>query len=333
MVLSSWLIGTALAHPAAVGYAISKSIPLGKPDTWDLLEFEPSSGRVYVTHSSEVDVLDGATGNEIGRVTGLRDVHDVVTVPALGKGYVTEGGGDAVAEFDLVSLEVQRRIRAEHGPDALVYDSFSDRLFAMNGRSASATVIDAKTGAAVAHIPLGGDPEAGVSDGKGDVYVNIASRSEVVRISAATGTLNARWSMPGCKTPHGLSVDTETERLFVTCSNSKMVILDAKNGREVTSLPIGMLSDGCVFDPTRKWIYSSNGFGSLSIVRELGADRFVAVANIPTKPAARTMALNSRTGRVYLVASELDFHPEGRELWQRYTIRPGTVQLLFVDPK
>jgi DNA-binding beta-propeller fold protein YncE len=352
VVLASWLTGTplALSRPATsdrepVGtrasevltasprYVITNSIPLGKPDTWDLLEFDPQSGRVYVTHSSEVDVLDGATGGEIGRVTGLRDVHGVVSVPRLGKGYVTEGGGNAVAEFDLSSLRVQRRIPTEIGPDALVYDSFTGRLFAMNGRSASATVIDTKSDVAVARVPLGGDPEAGVSDGRGDVYVNISSRSEVVRIDAASGSVNARWPLPGCQSPHGISMDSRTARLFVTCSNSTMVILDAHSGRALTSLPIGMFSDGCAFDPAHRLIYSSNGIGTLSVVRERGPNNFVVIADARTKPAARTMALNAGTGRVYMVASELDVHPQAQDIRRRYSIRPGTVQLLILDPK
>jgi hypothetical protein len=180
---------------------------------------------------------------------------------------------------------------------------------------------------------LPGQPEYAVADGKGALFVNIIDRHAIARI--ANGAVTALWTMPGCERPHGLAMDAETRRLFSTCANGHMVVVDADDGRTVVTLPIGHGSDAAAFDPERKLAFSPNGDGTLSIVRETGADAFSPAGDLPTRPGARTMALDPATGRLFLVTAEpsaSDPAPAAADGKVRRAFKPGTVTLLMLDP-
>ncbi len=323
--------GACAAGPPA--YRITKTVPLGSPDGWDYLYFEPQSQRVFVAHSNEITVVDGRTGNLVGRIEHVGGVNGVTVIPELGKGYTDSRAGKAAVAFDLASLKARRRIPAGEDTDAIVYDPSTRRVFVMDGDGMKAFVIDPGTDQTVATIDLQGKPEFAVSDETGHVFINITDRQEIVRVDARSATIQARWPISSCQSPHGLAMDRATHRLFATCLNNRLVVVDADNGRLVATLPIGKGSDGAAFDSKRKLIFSSNGEGTLSIISEQGPDQFVSLGEVPTKPFARTMTLDPATGRLYLVTADLDeVNPTAQSLRQRYAIRRGTVQLLFVDP-
>jgi YVTN family beta-propeller protein len=300
-------------------YSITKSVPLGSPERWDFLSFDSTSHRVYVAHNSEITVVDGRTGKITGRVGGLGGVNGVAIVPELGKGYTASRGKKAGIIFDLATLQVIKEVPADSDTDAVIYDGASQRVFIMNGDPHSMTVIDTATDSVVATVSLDGAPEYAVVDGAGHLYVNVTDRREISRVDTRAAKVSASWPIRDCKDPHGLSMNTKTHRLFSSCLNSKLMVVDSDTGRVIATLPIGKESDGTAFDPKRRLILSSNGEGTLSVIREEGPRSFGLVGHVPTQPNARTMAIDPDSGRVYLVAGDKSV--------------PGSVHLLFLDPR
>jgi hypothetical protein len=324
---------SAAAPTGAPLYKITKTVPLGGTDGWDYLYFEPQSHRVYVAHSTEITVVDGHNGDIVGRVQGISRVNGVTAIPELGKGYTDSRDKKAAVAFDLNSFMATKDIPADTDTDAVIYDPATRRVFVMNGDGMDATVIDATNDQGLANIPLQGKPEYLVSDNAGYVYINITDKREIVRLDARSLKIDARWPIPECEGPHGLAMDREAHRLFASCVNKQLVVVDAQNGKIVATLPIGRGTDAAAFDSKRKLVFSSNGEGTLSIISEQGPDKFVSLGEVQTKPFARTMALDPATGRIYLVTAELDeINPQAENLRQRYAIRRGTVELLFLDP-
>ncbi|MBX7199453.1 MAG: YncE family protein [Rhodospirillaceae bacterium] len=328
------LAAAAPAIAAAPAYKVTKSVPLGAPDGWDYVSYEPGSHRVYVAHSNEITVVDSATGEVVGRVQGISGVNGVAVIPALGKGYTDSRAKKAAVAFDLKTFKVTKEIPADVDTDGVVYEAASKRVFVVNGDAANATIIDAATDTAVTNLALGGKPEFLVSDDAGHVYINITDKKEIVRVDARAAKVDARWPIPDCEGAHGLAMDKQAHRLFSSCANSKMVVVDADKGTELASLPIGKGTDGAGFDPKRKLAFSSNGEGTVSVIAERAPDKFEALGEIPSRPFARTMAVDPDTGRIFLVTADLDeINPKAENLRQRYQIRRGTVQLLFLDPQ
>ena len=322
------------ADPAPVSYSITRSVPLGAPDGWDYLYFEPQSHRVYVAHGTEITVVDGRSGALLGRVSGIGGVNGIVALPQLRKGYTDSRRDKAAVVFDLGTFKVTHQIPADTDTDALLYEPSTRRVFVMNGDGQDTTVIDTAQDVAVATIPLQGQPEFAAADGEGHVFVNITDKREIVRIDARSARIEARWPIPACERPHGLAIDPATHRLFSSCVNRLLLVVSADDGHVVASLPIGLGTDAAAYDPKRKLVFSSNGEGTLSVIRQQGADQYVSLGNLPTKPLARTMTLDPDSGRLYLVTADVsELNPKAERLRERYAIRPGTVQLLFLDPK
>ena len=201
------------------------------------------------------------------------------------------------------TLRQLERVNAGKNPDAILYEPSTRRVFAFNGGSSDVTVIDAKTGMVIRTLPVGGKPEFAVADGQGRVYVNIEDKSEVLAIDARKLSIDARWPLAPCESPTGISMDVPHRRLFVGCSNKLMAIVDADRGRLITTLPVGAGCDATAFDPQANLAFSSNGDGTLTVVREDGPGHFVVEDNVATQLGARTMALDSARQRIYLVTA------------------------------
>lgn len=318
---------------AAPHYKITKSINLGAPDSWDYLFYEPTQHRVYVTHGDEIVVVDGHTGDIVGRVRGVSGVNGVTAIPALGKGYTDSRAKKSAVAFDLKTFQVTGEILADTDTDGIAYEPTSKRAFVVEGDPGTATVIDATNDKNVATVHLGGKPEGVTADDAGHVYTILTDKNEIVRINAKAASVDARWPVTDCERGHGIAIDPAHHRLFVTCSNEKMVVADSETGKVLATLPIGKGTDGAGFDSKHQLAFSSNGEGNLSIISEMTPDKFVTLGDVPTKPFARTMAMDPETGRVFSVAADLDeVNPKAENLRQRYQIRRGTVQLLFIDP-
>ena len=330
------LLSMGLPLLAAAGkppaYHLTSTIPLGAPDHWDYLTFDPGSSRLYVAHGDRVTVVDGDTGSLVGSVEGMPGGTHGIAV-AAGKGYTDDGKAGSVTVFDPKTLKPVKTIKAEPDADGIVYDSASGHLFVIDGDSGKLTVIDPNDDAVVSTIDVGAGLEFGVSGENGKFYVDGVEKNDVVRIDTRSNAVDAHWALKGCVRPHGMAIDREAHRLFVSCSSKLMAVVNADTGATVASLPIGEGTDFAVFDPLRHLAFSSNRDGTVSPIAEHSADSFEALPPLQTAFGARTMAVNPKTGRLYLVTADFAVNPAipDTDPRHRYTVKPGTAKLLIFD--
>lgn len=273
------------------------------------MHVDAAAKKIYVSHGTQVNILSTVTGDSIGVILHTNGVHGIALVQSLNKGYTSNGRDNNCTVFDLATNAEMGRIPVGTNPDAIFYDDFSKKIYAFNGRSNNASVIDPVTDKVVATIPLGGKPETGVSDGKGKIFVNSETTNEVVVIDANTYKVINRFKINDGDEPSGLAMDKITNRLFIGCGgNATMVVMDAANGKNLAKFKIGNC-DGVVFDPALKMAYASNGDGNISVVKEVNADEFVFVENIPTEKSARTIGIDLITHRLFLPAAQMEATP------------------------
>lgn len=333
-----FLLGSAAASFAQPPvYHVTKTVALGAPDRWDYLVYDAPSHRLYVSHGDRLTVLDGRDGSQLGEVVGMPGgTHGIGIVPGVGKGYTDDGkAGEAVA-FDLKTFKTGARIPAQPDADGIAFDPTSGHIFVVNGDSKTLTVIDPKTDTAIATVDAGGKLEYAVSGENGYLYVNGAGNKEIVRVNTATNQADAHWPIPNCTSPHGLAIDKAAHRLFVSCVNAVMTVVNADTGAVVATLPIGNGTDGAAFDPKRKLVFSSNYDGTLTAVREAGPEKFEAAGSIPTAVTGKNMTIDPETGRLFVTVADLDpsvpipTGPDGRP--GRGKPLPGSLKVLFLDP-
>lgn len=319
------------ATEAPAPYRITQSIPLGSPEGWDYLTYDAATMRVYVAHGTRIDVLEAGDGAIVGHVP-VAGANGVAVVAALGKGYAGSRANHTIVVFDLKTFAVLKSLPADPDTDAVVYDPASRRVFIMNGDPHTVTVVDAAADTVVATVPLDGQPEFAAADGAGKLFVNITDKREIARIDTKTASVDAVWPIAACEGPHGLSMDADTHRLFASCVNSKLLIVNARNGDVISTLPIGKGSDATAFDRVRKRVFSSNREGTLSVIHEDSPDQFTSMGEAATQLLARTMTLDPATGRIYLVAADrFDADPAAADPRKRYAVVPGSVRLLIAD--
>jgi DNA-binding beta-propeller fold protein YncE len=311
-------------------------VSLGAPDHWDYVTVDADTHRVYVAHGDRVSVVDGQSGALLGQIDGFPGgTHGIAVVKALGRGYTDDGDGGEAASFDLKTFKVIKRTKAAEDADAVTFDPVSGHVFVINGHPGLVTVIDPKRDAAVANVQTGDELEFAVAGDDGKLYINGASKKEILRLDTKTNRIDARWPIPNCDDPHGLAIDTASRRLFTTCLNAVAVILNIDSGAEVATLPIGKGSDAAAFDPKRKLMFSSNGRdGTLSVIQEKDPQTFVSIGTVKTAMTARTMGIDPTTGRIYLVAAEVQpgAVPPASSLLAPPPVMPGSLKLLFLDP-
>jgi YVTN family beta-propeller protein len=239
----------------------------------------------------------------LGEIPDTQGVHGIALAPALNRGFTSNGRSNTATIFDLRSLKTLGQVKTGQNPDAIIYEPTSGRVLTFNGRSNDCTAFDAKTGAAAATIPLGGKPEFAVVAGQGTVYVNVENTSEIVQLDARKLAVTRRWSLAPCEEPSGLAMDVKHRRLFSVCANKLMAVSDADSGKVLGTVAIGQGTDGAGFDPSSGLAFSSNGEGTLTVVKEV-AGKYQAVETVPTERGARTMTLDLKTHRVYLPTAE-----------------------------
>lgn len=329
--LSAAMLATLPA--AAADYAITRTVPIGAPDRWDYVVLDPSGTHAYVAHGDRVTVVDTARGQVSGTLAVGGVTHGIALLPDGAKGYADDGKAGTVVVFDPKTLKIGKTIKAEPDADGIVYDAATGHVLAITGDSGKVVVIDPKTDAVLTEIDGGGPLEFGVSDGKGSFFVDGEDKNEIVRMDLIGDKVTAHWPLTGCKTPHGLAMDRRTRRLFASCGNGVMDVVDADSGAVVATLPIGQGTDFDGFDPARQLAFSSNRDGTLSVIAERSPGKFEALAPVKTKIGARTMALDPGTGRIYLVASDVrEDASVPRDARSHYKPVPGSAQLLFLDP-
>jgi DNA-binding beta-propeller fold protein YncE len=319
----------------AQSYSLARSHRLGGEGGWDYLSHDVGSNRLFITRGNRVQVVDGRSGTVIGEIPDTPGVHGVAIAAELGKGYTSNGRDDSIGVFDLKTLEPVARVPTPLGqnPDFIVFDPSTHRVFAFNGRSHNASVIDTHTDRLVATIALRGKPEAAVADGRGSVYVDIEDTNELTAIRAADATVMATWPLKGCEEPAGLAMDTQARRLFVGCHNRTLLVVDADNGSLIDSHPIGAGVDANAYDPQTRQIFSSQGDGTVNIISAQGGDRYTPTQTVATRVGARTMALNTATHEIYLVTADFEEQPPASGSTRpRRVVKPESFTLLVLRP-
>ncbi|HWW77007.1 MAG TPA: hypothetical protein VNZ44_16520, partial [Pyrinomonadaceae bacterium] len=284
------------------------------------------------SHATHVLVVDADTGAVVGDIPDTPGVHGIAVVEDAGKGYVSNGRASTVTVFDLKSLKTLKQIPVGKNPDAILYDAASGRVFTMNGGGDDTTAIDVKTDAVAGTLALGGKPEFAVADGRGRVFVNLEDKSAIAEFDTRRLAVEARWPIAPAEEPSGLAFDRQHRRLFSVGSNRLMAVVDADSGKVVTTVPIGGGVDAAAFDPETGLVFSSNGEGTLTVVHEDSPDRYTVVETVATRRGARTLALDPKTHRVYLVTAEFGPPPAPtpERPRPRPSIVPGTFTLLVV---
>lgn len=315
---------------AADGYRVTKTIQVGGDEGWDYVGVDSAARRVYVSHGSHVVVLDADSGKVVGDIPDTQGVHGIAFAPGAGRGFTSNGRANTVTVFDLKTLKTQGTVKAGTNPDAIVYDPATNRVFTMNGRSQDTTAINVADSTVAGTLALGGKPEFAVADGKGNIYVNIEDKSELVRFDSKALKVLNRWPMAPCQEPSGLAADWKSGRLFAGCDNKLMAVISASDGKVVATVPIGDGVDANAFDPETNLAFASTGDGNLTVAHEDGPDKYTTVATVPTKKSARTMGLDLKTHRIFLPAADFDPPAPGE---RRGKMKPGSFVVLVVDPK
>lgn len=295
---------------------------------YDYLTVDSASDRLYVSHGTKINVINKITGDSIGVICSEKDVHGIALVHELGKGYISNGAAKSVLVFDLKTFKVLGHVPTGDFSDGIFYDDFSKKIICCNGKSKNLTVIDPKIDKAIASIQLTGWPETAVSDGAGKIYVNNSEKAEVDVIDASTYKITHTWPNSPAKGASGLAIDRKNMLLFAGCDEKKLIIINARNGRTISTLPVGDESDAIGFDKKLKLIYSSNGDGTLTVIKEISPVKFAVVQTLKTKKGARTLTVDQVTHKIYSTTGDLASKKKGE---YRPSVIPGTFEVLVIN--
>ena len=317
-------IAVLAAAATCADYKVIKTWKLGGDGGWDYLTVDSDGHRLFIARATRVMVIDTESGKQVGEIPDTPGVHGVALVPDLGRGFTSNGREDTVSVFDLKTLALQQKIKVGNGPDAIVYDPFSKRVFTFNGRGHDTTAVDASKGEVVGKLDLGGKPEFAATDGKGTMWVNIEDKSELVAFDPVKLAVKSRWKLADCEEPTGLSLDHENRRLFAGCGNKKMAIVNADSGNAVASPAIGDGCDATAFDADLGLAFASAGDGTVTVIHEDSADKFSVIQTVTTQKGARTMALDSKTHQIFTVTANVGPRPERK-------VEPDSFVVLVVE--
>jgi DNA-binding beta-propeller fold protein YncE len=292
------------ASSAPGGYAVLKKIPLPGQGSWDYLTVDEGARRLYVSHGTQVEVLDVDSGSIVGNIPNTLGVHGIAIAHELGRGFVSDGQASTVTIFDLKTLKSLGEVATGKKPDAIIYDPASSRVFAFNGGSNSATVIEAADGKVAGTIDLGGGPEFAAADGTGYVFDNLEDENLVLKINSRTLKVEQRWPTAPCQSPSSMAMDRPNRRLFIGCRSHVMAVMNADTGQVITTLPIGDHVDATAFDPETRLIFNSNGEGTITVIHQDSPDKYALVETVKTVPRAKTMALDPKTHQLFLSTAE-----------------------------
>jgi YVTN family beta-propeller protein len=309
VLLAALVTGMAVAAPAKSDLQVTQQWKLGGAGGWDYLTLDAAGKRLFVSRATRVDVISTESGKVIGTVPNTQGVHGIALAEDAKRGYTSNGKADSVTVFDTENLTVIREVKiAAHNPDAILYEPVGKHVFTFNGKSKDVTVLDASSLEVVATLPVPDKPEFAVDDGDGHIFVNIESEAgQMTVIDSRKLSVTRTFPLPGCASPSGLAIDKAHHRLFSVCDGKTMAVTDAVSGKQVARVPIGEGPDAAGFDAKRGLVFSSNGDGTLTVVRQDAPDRYTVQATVPTQRGARTMALDETTGKAYLVTA--DFGP------------------------
>ena len=289
---------------AGSNYQLLKTVSVPGSGGWDYVTVDDAARRVYISHSTQVDVLDADSFAQVGTIPNTPGVHGIAIDPVSGRGYISAGKADAVVTFDSKTLKPLGEIKVGRKPDAIIYEPLTKRIYVMNGDSESISVLNAADGTVVGTIALGGGPEFAVSDGKGSLWVNLEEQNETLHIDVNELKVKDRFPLAPCATPTALAMDRENRRLFVGCRSKHLAVLDADTGKVIFTAPIGERVDAGAFDAKTRMVYLSEGDGKVFVFHQDSPDKYSQVQEIATKAGAKTMGYDAKTGNVIVPTNE-----------------------------
>lgn len=313
------------------GYHLIKKYDLGAApggkEYWDYITFDKATSRLYISHNTEVKVVDADTGAVVGSIPDLKRVHGIALVSELGRGFASDGGADEALVFDLKTLKITGHIETGGNPDCIIYDPASKHVFTFNGKTNDASVIDPNTASVVATIPMGGRPEYAVVDGQGTIYDNIEDKNEVVAIDSRSNTIKARWAIAPAEGATAIDLDAKHHRLFVGGRNKVLVIMNVDTGKVIQTFPIGAGVDTNIYDAENGMVFVAVREGILHVFREDNPDKFSAVEEVKTEFGARNMAFDPKSHRLFLDTA--DFTPAAQPTADQPHPQPAPVSGTF----
>jgi YVTN family beta-propeller protein len=324
----------AIARVPDGGYHLLKKYDLGAApggkEYWDYITFDAATRRLYISHNTEVKVVDADSGALVGNIPDLKRVHGIALASDLGRGFISDGGADEAVVFDLKTLKVTNHIKTGGNPDCIIYDPASKHIFTMNGKSSDSSVIDPASLAVIATIPMGGRPEYAVADGKGMIYDNIEDKNEVVALDSRANTVKSRWPIAPAAEATAMDMDVQHRRLFIGGRNKLLAIMDADTGKVLQTFPIGSGVDTNIYEPETGLLFTAVREGVLHIFHEDSADKFSVVETVKTEFGARNMALDPKTHKLFIDTA--DFGPAPAATTEQPNPQPtpvsGTFRLL-----
>jgi DNA-binding beta-propeller fold protein YncE len=303
-------LAAAVWAAAAPGYHVVTTYKVGGDGGWDYLTTDADARRIFISRGTHVMVVDADSGKIVGDIPDTQGVHGIALAPDLGRGFTSNGREGTVTIFDIKTLAVISKVKAGDNPDAILYDPATKRVFTFNGRSQDSTAIDGASGKVLGTIKLDGKPEFAASDAKGEIFVNIEDKSELVAIDPNKLEVKSKWPLAPCTEPSGLSIDRKNRRLFVGCDNKMMAVVDADSGKVLATPAIGEGVDATTFDPDTGLAFAScGGDGVLTVVKEDTPDKFSVAENVTTQKGARTLALDAKTHNVFVVTAQFGARP------------------------
>ena len=320
---------------AQTNWAVEKTLSIGGEGAWDYVTVDPKTHRLFVPRSTHTMVIDADSGKTLGDIPGQKIAHGVAIVPEVGRGFISDGGGDgAVVVFDLTTYGVLGKIVAQPDADGIIFDPGSGLVLVVSGDKGVLMSfkpdIDLKNGKIDAPIDLGGAPEFLASDGAGKLYVNLMDKDEVAVVDLNERKAVARWAAAPGGSPVGMSIDTKTRRLMIGCRNPrKLIVMSTDDGKVLSDLPIGERVDATKVENGQ--VFASCRDGSLSVAREKSPGKYEIVQVVTTHVGASTMAIDSSTHRIYLPAAEFEDSKDGPKA--RPKPKAGTFMIVVVAPQ
>lgn len=314
-------------------YHVSKTVSIPGEVGWDYATIDSNARHVFISHKNEVVVLDADSGIIEGKIPNTLGVHGIALAPDLNRGFISDGKANNVMVFNLKTLKSLYLVKVGNNPDAILYDSSSQHVFAFNGKSDSVSVINAKTGKKITDIKLLGAPEFAVADGEGHVYVNLENKNELLKIDAKNAKIIERWPVAPGEAPSSIAIDRKNHRLFVGCGNKILLVVNADTGKIITTLPIGEHVDATAFDESTKNILSSNGEGTLTIIHQDSPESYKYIETLRTRKGSRTFALDPKTHRLFMPAAEFGSPPTPTKEnpHPHPTAVPGSFAVMILD--
>jgi len=327
---------TASTPITARAFHVEEQWRIGGTGGWGFLAIDPVAHRLFIPRTDHISVVDTETGKALAEITGMVNLRNVALDDAGAYGYatdVTDGTAGFVRVFDRSSFKLVASIRTGPIPFAIVYDPATKRVFAFSSRGHSVDVIDPSTNTVISTVPLAGRPGSAVGDGNGGIFVALPAAGMIQHIDAASRTVAASWLLAPCTGPSNLAIDAPHHQLFTSCEDHSLISVNAVTGK-VDAIGEGTENAGDLdFDPQLNLLFLADSTGSLTLFRRESPSHYTRIQSVPTASGARTMVVDHKAGKAYLVTSKYGQNSGkvSEELKFRPTPLPGTFSVLVVS--